>query len=245
MYKIYATIVALLLSMIVFAQSPEKMSYQAVIRNTENNLVKSQQVGMQISILQNSTDGNVVYTETQAPVTNENGLVSVEIGTGNSVDDFSTIDWANGTYFIKCETDIEGGTNYTITGVSQLLSVPYALYAKEAEKSSCVSVKTVEVFNGNSSKGWTELDLSDAVGNNYAIVTLKVKNQSSTNGILSIFRQKGDTDDYMIGSDTDNMVSLGYSGIGQAIVYTNKDGIIEWKSNEINPVKIEVVAFTR
>lgn len=106
-------------------------------------------------------------------------------------------------------------------------------------------MNTVEVFNGNSTKGWTELDLSSAVGNNYTIVTLKVKNQSSTIGILSLFRQNGDTDDYMIGSDTDNMVSLGYSGIGQAIVYTDENGVIEWKSNEINPVIIEVVAFTR
>jgi len=134
MNKVYTIIVAILLSLNNFAQSPDKISYQAVIRNSENNLVANQQVGMQISILQ-GTDANSatsVYSETQIPNTNSNGLVSIEIGTGTSSDNFSVIDWGNGTYFIKTETDLNGGTDYTITGVSQLLSVPFALYANEA-----------------------------------------------------------------------------------------------------------------
>ena len=84
---------------------------------------------MQISILQGSPTGTVVYTETQTPTTNSNGLVSIEIGCEA---DFDAINWAEGPYFIEVKTDIEGGNNYTITGTSQLLSVPYALYAKEA-----------------------------------------------------------------------------------------------------------------
>ncbi len=115
------------------AQSPEKMSYQAVIRDASDNLVTNQEVGMQISILQDSESGTAVYTETQTDTTNANGLVSLEIGTGTTSDDFSTIDWSNGPYFIKTETDPTGGTSYTITGTSQLLSVPYALHAKTAE----------------------------------------------------------------------------------------------------------------
>jgi uncharacterized protein (TIGR02145 family) len=115
------------------AQAPQKMSYQAVIRDVNSQLVKSQAVGMQISILQGSATGTAVYVETQTATTNANGLVTIEIGTGTTTDDFSTIDWANGTYFIKTETDPTGGTDYTIIGTSQLLSVPYALYAKTAE----------------------------------------------------------------------------------------------------------------
>lgn len=117
-------------SITIFAQSPEKISYQAIIRDYDNNLVKEQIIGMQISILENTTP---VYVETHYASTNENGLVTIEIGTGESSDDFTTIDWADGTYFIKTETDLEGGTNYTITGTSQLLSVPYALHSKTAE----------------------------------------------------------------------------------------------------------------
>jgi hypothetical protein len=106
------------------------MSYQAVIRNSRDQLVTNTQVGMQISILQGSANGSVVYPETQTPTANANGLICIEIGNGAG---FSSINWTNGPYFLKIETDPTGGTNYTITGTSQLLSVPYALHAKTAE----------------------------------------------------------------------------------------------------------------
>ena len=140
MKRIFTFLVAALLTASVFAQSPEKMSYQAVIRDASDNLVTSQTVGMQISILQGSTSGTAVYVETQESITNTNGLVNIEIGTGTvESGDFTNIDWANGPYFIKTETDPDGptgGISYTITGTSQLLSVPYALHAKTAESIS-------------------------------------------------------------------------------------------------------------
>ena len=85
---------------------------------------------MRISILQGSSSGPSVYTETQTPTTNVNGLVSIEIGTGVVVSGtFSSINWGNGPYFIKSEVDPLGGTAYTITGTTQLSSVPYALFS--------------------------------------------------------------------------------------------------------------------
>jgi len=133
MKRIFTVVTALLITANLFAQSPEKMSYQAVVRDAANALVTSQSVGMQVSILQGSASGSAVYEETQTPTTNSNGLVSIEIGAGTVVSgDFSAIDWANGPYFIKTETDPTGGTTYTITGTSQLMSVPYALHAKTA-----------------------------------------------------------------------------------------------------------------
>jgi hypothetical protein len=123
------------------------MSYQAVVRDASDNLATSQNIGMQISILQGSSSGTAVYVETQTPTTNANGLVSIEIGAGTIVSgDFTTIDWANGPYFIKTETDPTGGTSYTITGTSQLLSVPYALHAKTAESVSGTITETDPVF---------------------------------------------------------------------------------------------------
>jgi uncharacterized protein (TIGR02145 family) len=127
--------IGILLAATVWAQSPEKMTYQAVIRDASDNLVTDTQIGMQISILQGSASGTAVYVETQEPSTNANGLVSIEIGSGTvESGDFTTIEWANGPYFIKTETAVETPlTTYTITGTSQLLSVPYALHAKTAE----------------------------------------------------------------------------------------------------------------
>ena len=130
MKKLFIFMIAVLLTASVFAQSPQKMSYQAVIRNASNQLVTNQTVGMRISILQGSASGTVVYTEAQTPTTNANGLVSIEIGGGEG---FNAIDWSAGPYFIKTETDPTGGVSYTITGTSQLLSVPYALHSKTAE----------------------------------------------------------------------------------------------------------------
>ena len=116
---------------VVVAQSPQKMSYQCVVRNAGNSLVASLPVGIRISILQGSSTGVSVYTETHLVNTNANGLATIEIGGGTAVSgSFGLISWANGPYFVKSETDPTGGTSYSISAVAQLLSVPYALYAE-------------------------------------------------------------------------------------------------------------------
>lgn len=154
-------VLAVLVTVSVFAQAPQKMSYQAVIRNSSSALITSTTVGMQISILQGSSTGTPVYVETQTPTSNVNGLVSLEIGTGVTVDDFSTIDWANGPYFIKTETDLAGGTNYTITGVSELLSVPYALHAKTAENITGGIIETDPIFGSSVASAITGTDVTN------------------------------------------------------------------------------------
>lgn len=134
MKKVTLTFFGLLLSIFAIAQTPQGMSYQAVIRDASGTLVTNQSIGFKISILQGSDSGTIVYQETHLPTTNTNGLISLVIGNGSIISgDFEAIDWANGPYFIKTETDINGSSNYTITGVSQLMSVPYALHANTAE----------------------------------------------------------------------------------------------------------------
>ncbi len=114
-----------------FAQAPQQMNYQAAIRGIDNKPISETAVGMKISIIQTSPTGNVIYAEKQNPTTDVNGLVSFEIGAGTvESGSFAAIDWAAGPYFIQTETDPAGGTNYTINGISQLMSVPYALYAE-------------------------------------------------------------------------------------------------------------------
>jgi|TARA_B110000093_G_scaffold104753_1_gene112620 hypothetical protein len=131
MKRVFALAAALLLAVMLWAQSPEKMSYQSVVRDASNALVASQTVGMQLSILQGTASGTAVYVETQTPTTNLNGLVSLQIGSGALVSgDFTSINWSSGLYFVKTEIDLLGGNTYTITGTSQLMSVPFALYAK-------------------------------------------------------------------------------------------------------------------
>lgn len=148
MKKIYSILAGLLLTASVFAQAPQKMSYQAVIRNSSNALVTSTTVGMKISVLQGSSTGTAVYVETQTPSTNANGLVSLEIGTGTAVTGtFATINWATGPYFIKTETDPTGGKAYSITGTNQLMSVPYALFSANGQVGGFTHYLG-EAFNG-------------------------------------------------------------------------------------------------
>lgn len=127
-------LVLILWANLLQAQIPQKMGFQAIIRDAANTLIVNQPVTMRISILQGSVSGTSVYTETHTTTTNINGLVTLEIGAGTPLNGvFASINWANGPYYIKTETDPNGGTNYSITSTSQLLSVPYAFHAKTAD----------------------------------------------------------------------------------------------------------------
>jgi len=128
-----ALCLAFFISNCVYAQSPQSFSFQAVVRDGSGDLVTSSAVGMRISLLQGSASGTAVYVETHTPTTNANGLASVQVGGGSVVSGtFASIDWAAGPYYIKSETDPNGGTSYSITGTQQLNSVPYALFAANA-----------------------------------------------------------------------------------------------------------------
>ena len=152
MKKINSILASLLLTASVFctqqatAQAPQKMSYQTVIRNSSNALVVNTQVRVRISVLQGTASGTAVYVETQTPTTNGNGLVSIQIGTGTATTgSFATINWAAGTYFIKTETDPAGGTNFSITGTQEILSVPYAMYAAKSGDSSALQAQITDL----------------------------------------------------------------------------------------------------
>jgi len=131
MKKLILSLVAIAtLSLTSFGQAPEGFKYQAVVRDAGNLILNNQAVGMQLTIQQGSVGGTAVYTETFTPTTNGYGLVNLEIGSGTTTDDFTTIDWANGPFFMETAVDVTGGTSYAVMGTSQLMSVPYALYAK-------------------------------------------------------------------------------------------------------------------
>ncbi len=124
--------ISLLISINLSAQVPQKMSYQAVIRNFNNVLVPSAPIGIKISILKETSPSVylISYVETQTATTNAHGLVSLQIGTGSVVTGtFTNINWATGPYLIKTETDLTGGNSYSVVGITELTSVPYSLYS--------------------------------------------------------------------------------------------------------------------
>lgn len=137
MKQLYFFLFAILFLTTVKVQAQSSLSYQAVVRNSSNKLIENSPIGMKVSILQGTETGLVVYAETHRPTSNANGLVTVEIGNGTiETGTFSGINWANGPYFIKTETDLNGGSNYTVTSTNQFLSVPYALYALNSGSST-------------------------------------------------------------------------------------------------------------
>ncbi|MEP5612558.1 MAG: hypothetical protein ABJP45_09930 [Cyclobacteriaceae bacterium] len=137
MKKFLPFIFSLLFVAHVYAQTPEGFNYQAVVRDNSGEILSEQTVGVQMSILQGSVTGTSVFSETFNQATSAFGLLNLKIGTGSVASgDFSTIDWSNGPFFVQTAIDLAGGTSYSVLGASQLLSVPFALYAKTAGSST-------------------------------------------------------------------------------------------------------------
>ncbi|MBS1232157.1 MAG: hypothetical protein H6R35_995, partial [Bacteroidetes bacterium] len=151
MKKIFTPLLLIYATFCLSAQTPQKISYQFVVRNAGGTLVANSPVGVRIAILQGSASGTVVYHElfNPNPLTNANGLVSIEIGTGLPIiGTFSSIKWAEGPFYLKTETDPAGGTSYTVVGTSELISVPYALYSETAESIPNNIVTSAKITDG-------------------------------------------------------------------------------------------------
>jgi len=250
MKKVFTLLTLVFCAVSVWAQSPQKMSYQAVIRNSSGQLVTSLAVGMKISILKGSVTGSPVYIETQTPTSNANGLVSIEIGGGTLVTgNFAGIDWANGPYFLKTETDPSGGKSYSITGTSQLLSVPYALHAKIAES----ALNSKWITSGNNMYYNTG---NIGIGTSYPTAKLQITGSTPGDAVIFISPNKwigvgdygdiifGDANHYIRGENTNGMTfhdvdrfyfEGGNVGIGKSTPTSKLDvnGEINVNSNKI------------
>lgn len=141
MKRIFSFIVAISIATTIMGQVPESFKYQSVLRNSRGDVRANTATTIMIDILQGSSTGTTVFSETHHVTTDNFGLINLEIGRGESrVGSMSSIDWRLGSYFIKTTVDdIEMGT-------SQLLSVPYALHAKTAEQVSGTARETDPVF---------------------------------------------------------------------------------------------------
>lgn len=130
MKKLYTLFTSLCLCFGLYAQAPQAFNHQAVAIGSDGNPITNQSIGVEVNINANSSTGTTVYSETHTVTTNDLGLFTLEVGLGDPSDDnFVDIDWADAFYFLEISIDEYGGTNYESLGISQLLSVPYALYA--------------------------------------------------------------------------------------------------------------------
>ncbi len=129
--------ILLFVAITILAQAPQSFKYQAIARDVEGNIVSNKQISLRINLLQGSKSGKVVYSETHDLQTSDFGLILLEIGNGNNkTGDFSGISWGNDNYYVSIDIDINGGTDFVSMGTSQLLSVPYALYAESSGSGS-------------------------------------------------------------------------------------------------------------
>lgn len=124
----------LLLTLVVNAQpSHNAFNYSAVAWNAAGQPIESTTIGIQITILKTSPTGASQYSENHFVNTDSNGLFNLVIGTGAvQSGSMATIDWSNDNYYLKVSMDANGGKNFLTMGTTQLLTLPYALYAKSA-----------------------------------------------------------------------------------------------------------------
>jgi len=242
-----------------FAQAPDKMSYQAVIRENTNSLVVNTQIGMKISIIQGSPTGSTVFSELHSPTSNNNGLVSIEIGTGSFQNgNFSNIDWANGPYYIMTETDISGGTNYTLTGTSQLLTVPYAAYANKSGESeiefdplysaspaSNITDSTILFWNNKSEFDGNYSSLTNApdIANTTDNKTIQLNTQD-INSSISIDDSSGTSLFKVYGNGRITGDGSGLSNVKPLINYIGGNQELRINSNYGSYTNVRTVTFT-
>ena len=230
----------------VVAQTPESMNYQAVIRNGSGDIVASQSVGIRIKILQGSTSGSSVYEETFTPSTNAYGSIAIQIGNGTVVSGtFNAIDWGGNSYFVETAVDISGGTNYTVISTTQFVSVPYALYAKNARLDSAAVQGMIDAsgssgslhgsFSASADTSWVipagigmiEIEISGADGSSGSSVMCPYYSSSTplpgcTGGkggsaLLLLNTNIGDTIGFVIGQINTNSGANG----GDSMIYIN------------------------
>ena len=151
----------------LYGQAPKSFSYQTVIRDASWNPLVNQAVGVQVSILEGTATGTVVYQENHAASTSQIGLVNLAIGSGNiSLGVFDSINWGANSHFIQIDIDVTGGSNYITMGTTQLRSVPYALFAEKSNTPGPQGPTGTQGPQGNpGSNGQSAYDIWIANGN--------------------------------------------------------------------------------
>ncbi len=130
--RMYLLVLVLLSLCTAYAQAPQRINYQAVVRDAMGAVSANAQVSVRFSIHDGSPGGTIVYQEVHSVTTNQFGLMTVAIGSGQTGGSLSQVAWGSGDKYLETDVDPAGGSNYIIMGTSQLMSVPYALFAGSA-----------------------------------------------------------------------------------------------------------------
>lgn len=149
MKRFLPTLAFVLMSVMIMAQAPKGINYQGVARDNEGKPLASKNIAVRISILKTSATGEVEYSETHKPTTNQFGLFTLVIGQGTKVTgDFAFISWAVGNKWLQIEIDPNGGSTYTLAGSQQLMTVPYAFYAEYTGSGGLTAGNGIDITNG-------------------------------------------------------------------------------------------------
>jgi microcystin-dependent protein len=225
------------------AQTPQGFKYQAVVRDNSGLALANKLVALRLSLLLNSTNGTSVYSEVHNIATNDFGVANLNVGSGtNTTGNFATIDWGAGTYFLKTEADITNGSNFVFLGTSQLLSVPYAMYAAKSanaandfDKDSLNEIQNLNVSNNklSISKG-NQVNLDADTAN-------EIQQLSLNNNNLQLNKNGGSVDLTKYATDSQQLVLNGNTlsiTKGNSIVLSGSVDLDSDPTNEIQTLNI-------
>lgn len=219
MKKSIFLLISLLISVNLLSQTPQGLNYQAVVRNGSGEIRANENVQFGFEVLQGSATGAAVYTETYDTITNEYGLISIIIGTGNTTDVFADIDWASGPYFIKVSID---GTEM---GTSQLVSVPYALHAQTVaeEDTSLWSENGTDIYYHSGNVGIGTITPNDAlqVNTSSGVSYVRISDATDEDGGLKV-GLNGTGEAYILNTNSNKGLNIGTGGSFDVTI--DKDG---------------------
>jgi hypothetical protein len=215
-------LIFLILHSLVIAQVPNSFNYQSVVRDAAGELVVNQEISIQLSILEGTETSTPIYTETHSIESNSYGMISLKVGEGNpSGSAFSDINWTSEAKFIKVEADITGNTNFVHIGTSELMSVPFATYAKGADVS--VFADSSRISNNSMYSSVSDYSDSTRVANSSVYSDTSVYSNNAVNSDTALVAMSlGSSKVYSTNNDTLFVVK---DYLGQAVFAVFPDGV--------------------